>query len=77
MIVRETIEIDGVEYLRTYSSEGMKIERDGARYDEAIDPIGSNRLYTETDEPIPVPEELAEPTEDFTEPGGDFIECEP
>ena len=30
------------------------IERDGVRYSEAIDPIDSGRLYTETDEPIDV-----------------------
>ena len=28
------------------------IERDGVRYSEAVDPINSGRLYTETDEPI-------------------------
>ena len=30
----------------------MMIERDGVRYSEAVDPIGSNREYTETDEPV-------------------------
>lgn len=43
---------DGVVLNRTYSDEGMKIERDGARYDEAIDPEDSGRVYTETNEPI-------------------------
>ena len=37
---------------RTYSDLGMKIERDGVRYGEAIDPVDMNRQYTETDEPI-------------------------
>ena len=43
---------DGVVLNRTYSDIGMKIERDGVRYDEAIDPAELNRQYTETDEPI-------------------------
>ena len=43
---------DGVDLNRTYSDKGMKIERDGVRYDEAIDPAKFNRQYTETDEPV-------------------------
>lgn len=43
---------DGVVLNRTYSDAGMKIERDGVRYDEAIDPAELDRHYTETDEPI-------------------------
>ena len=47
---------DGVVLNRTYSDKGMMIERDGVRYDEAIDPVEMNRQYTETDEPIEVSE---------------------
>ena len=43
---------DGKVLIRTYSSAGMMIERDGVRYSEAIDPAELNRQYTETDEPI-------------------------
>lgn len=43
---------DGVVLNRTYSDNGMMIERDGVRYSEAIDPAELNRQYTETDEPI-------------------------
>ena len=43
---------DGVVLNRTYSDKGMMIERDGIRYDEAIDPAELNRQYVETDEPI-------------------------
>ena len=43
---------DGVVLNRTYSDKGMMIERDGERYEEAIDPAELNRQYTETDEPI-------------------------
>lgn len=43
---------DGVVLNRTYSDKGMMIERDVARYAEAIDPAELGRTYIETDEPI-------------------------
>ena len=43
---------DGVVLNRTYSDLGMMIERDGIRYEDAIDPAELNRQYTETDEPV-------------------------
>lgn len=52
MIIQTTKEIRGREFDYTYSDAGMKIEREGVRYTEAYDPIGSGRVYTETDEPI-------------------------
>ena len=52
MIKTETITIRGRQMARTYSDAGMMIERDGVRYSEAVDPIGSGRTYTETDEPV-------------------------
>lgn len=51
---------DGVVLNRAYSDKGMMIERDGARYSEAIDPAELNRKYTETDEPIEVLDESTE-----------------
>ena len=54
MIIQTTKEINGVLYDCTYSDSGYMIERDGVRYSEAIDPLDSGRLYTETDEPIDV-----------------------
>ena len=54
MIVQTTKEINGVIYSYTYSDSGYMIERDGVRYSEAVDPLDSGRLYTETDEPINV-----------------------
>lgn len=56
MIVKTTKEINGVEYDYTYSDTGMVIERDGAMYFEAVDPINSGREYTETDVPIEIEE---------------------
>lgn len=63
MIVKTTKEINGVEYDYTYSDTGMMIERSGAKYSEALDPLGSGREYTETDEPIEVVTEEATETD--------------
>ena len=54
MIVHKTKEINGVVFAYTYSDSGFMIERDGVRYSEAVDPIDSGRLYTETDEPVEI-----------------------
>ena len=43
---------DGIVLNRTYSDEGMMIEREGVQYSEAIDPAELSRQYTETDIPI-------------------------
>lgn len=40
--------------VHTFSDKGVKIERDGVRYDEAYDPVSSGRVYSETDEMIEV-----------------------
>ena len=47
---------DGVVLNRTYSDQGMMIERDGVRYSEAVDPADLVRVYIETDEPVESPE---------------------
>ena len=52
MIIQTTKEINGVMYAYAYSDSGYMIERDGVRYSEAVDPLDSERVYTETDEPI-------------------------
>ena len=49
MIITEELEGNLV---RTFSDKGMKIERGGVRYCEAIDPKSKGRTYTETDEPV-------------------------
>lgn len=48
---------DGVVLRRTYSDKGMMIEREGVRYEEAIDPAELNRQYKETDVLIDLTEE--------------------
>ena len=52
MIKCEIITLNNIEYDKTYSDIGMKIERDDRLYDEAIDPKNSGRIYNETDIPI-------------------------
>lgn len=52
MIIKETLTINNKAFIKTYSDNGMMVERDGARYAEAIDLEYLGREYTETDEPI-------------------------
>lgn len=52
MVITETVEIRGTEYTRNYSDSGFYIERDCVKYGEAIDPLGTDRVYTETNELI-------------------------
>ena len=52
MIKTEVVTIRDKQYQRTWSDAGLMIERDGARYSEAVDPLNSGRTYTETDEPL-------------------------
>jgi hypothetical protein len=52
MIITENMTINGKAFVRTYSDLGYMVERDGIRYDEAIDPVEFGRTYTETDERI-------------------------
>ena len=51
MIVKTTKEINGVVYDYTYSDSDMMIERNGDMYSEAVDPLNSDRTYSETDNP--------------------------
>ena len=54
MIIQTIKEINGVVYDYAYSDSGYMIERDGVRYSEAVDPLDSGRVYTETDEPVEI-----------------------
>ena len=47
MIITKKIIINNTEYFHTYSDLGYNIERDGELYEDAIDPIDSDRVYTE------------------------------
>ena len=69
MIITEVIEINGAQYVHTYSDEGRYVVREGISYEDAIDPIGFNRTYTEG-ELIPVEEPETDISEsEFAEAG--------
>lgn len=57
MIRTETMTINGISFVRTYSDTGRKVERDGVAYDEAIDPADTGRTYTESSEMVGEDEE--------------------
>ena len=52
MIKTEIITINGVQFQKAWSDANYLIERDGAKYSEAVDPMGVERVYTETNELI-------------------------
>ena len=60
MIIREPLTINNKAFVKTYSDNGMMVERDGERYAEAIDLEYLGREYVETDEPIEPVEEVIE-----------------
>lgn len=70
MIKIETITINGLALVRTYSDANRMIRQDGTGniYSEAVDPVGSGRTYTETDTPIEQTEDdrVAQLEEDST-----------
>lgn len=47
MIVTETFEINGRQFVRTYSDSGRYVVRNGVEYSEACDPASFGRTYTE------------------------------
>ena len=53
---------DGVILNRTYSDRGMMIHGGFPEgdYEESIDPADANRVFTETDIPIPQEEEISD-----------------
>lgn len=61
MIKTDPVTINNKEYVKSYSDAGMMLERDGRRFASALDPVGSDRKYTETDKPIPTPKPPKEP----------------
>ena len=49
MIKTEIVTINGEQFQHIYSDSNYMIERDGVLYSDAIDPLNTNRTYTETD----------------------------
>lgn len=68
MIQTELIIVDERQLRRTWSDAGFMIERDGAVYSEAVDPVEFDRVYTET-------ETLVEPesTDEIVSVGGGTV----
>lgn len=60
MIIVEQVTINNRDFIRTYSDDGRYVVRDGVSYSEAIDPIGTGRVYTEGEI---MPEEATDMTE--------------
>ena len=50
MIRTENFQIDGQDFVRTYSDANKYVVRDGISYSEAVDPAYLNRTYTEGEE---------------------------
>ena len=49
MIVQEHFDVNGRDFIRTYSDSGRLVVRDGVEYTEACDPAEFGRTYTEGD----------------------------
>lgn len=49
MIRQENLQINGQEFIRTYSDDNRYVVRDGVSYSEAVDPAEFSRVYTEGD----------------------------
>lgn len=47
MIVQEHFDVNGRDFIRTYSDSGRYVVRDGVEYNEACDPAELGRVYTE------------------------------
>lgn len=62
MIVQEHFDVNGRDFIRTYSDANRYVGRDGESYAEACDPAELGRVYTEGD-PMP-PEEIAAQAEE-------------
>ena len=59
-IKQEHFDVNGRDFIRTYSDAGRYVVRDGVEYSEACDPAEFGRTYTEGDL---MPEEEAEAEE--------------
>lgn len=57
MLITKRVTISNKYYTHNYSDAGFYIERDGILYEDAIDPLNTDRTYTETEIPIETEEE--------------------
>lgn len=47
MIIQEHFDVNGHDFIRTYSNSGRYVVRDGVSYSEACDPAELGRTYAE------------------------------
>lgn len=52
MIAKEIVKVGEKMFLHTWSDAGYMIIRDGIQYEEAYDPVDSERVYIETNIPV-------------------------
>ncbi len=52
MLVQQRVKVGGKTFIKTYSDEGLMIERQGALYSEALDPEENRRVYFQTRIPV-------------------------
>lgn len=61
-IIQEHFDVNGRDFIKTYSDDGRYVVRDGVEYSEACDPAEFGRVYTEG-EVMPVEDEDTEAQE--------------
>lgn len=61
-IITEHFDVNGRDFIKTYSDDGRYVVRDGVEYSEACDPAEFGRVYTEG-EVMPVEDEDTEAQE--------------
>lgn len=47
MIIQEHFDVNGKDFIRTYSDDGRYVVREGIEYTEATDPAEFERVYVE------------------------------
>lgn len=65
MIVQEHFDVNGRDFIRTYSNSGRYVVRDGVEYSEACDPAEFGRTYTEGELMPPDESALADKAEAY------------
>ena len=54
MIQKINFKLNNKDFIYTYSDKFVYIKREGIEYVDAIDPVGFDREYAETNTPLPI-----------------------
>lgn len=54
MIQKINFKLNNKDFIYTYSDKFVYIEREDVEYVDAVDPVGFNREYAETNVPLPI-----------------------